>query len=168
MTTDLPFASAASTLARAGPSAPPINSTKRSIFGEAARAIGSLKNSHPLRSASRSLSGSRTEIAVTMILRPGTRSKRLVLPGKQSRNRCADRADSGDADAQCIRHGYLRVDQGTGRDWRGVADLCPILPDGSKFPRQRRLAAAARDARSQGITSCNSGFARLRRLFSVN
>ena len=55
------------TLARAGPSEPPINSTKRSMFSLAASLNGSAKKVAPARSMSRLRFGSRAETPVTTI-----------------------------------------------------------------------------------------------------
>ena len=70
VTTDFPAPSAASTLLRAAPSSPPINSTNRSILSQRASSTGSSNHLTPERSSPRSRTESRAETPVTTMSRP--------------------------------------------------------------------------------------------------
>src|SRR5437764_12554597 len=70
VTTDLPALSAASTADRAGSPAPPISSTKQSMPGWVASAIGSLTHSTPRRSTPRFFALERAVTATTRMPRP--------------------------------------------------------------------------------------------------
>ncbi len=113
MTTGLPAFSAASTAALAGPSEPPISSTKTSMSGEAASATGSSNHGRLEMSNGRGRERERAETPVTH--RPPRAGAKSGRSDRKFQQAAADRAQARDADAPGFaftrslrRHGVVR------------------------------------------------------------